>query len=211
METYYHCITPTGSFWSVYKLTEAVVVVIAVQSYPCSRCCAWARSQGSTGSCRSPRCFYRYRFHTAVCRTRQYLPETTRDSRSHARLASERLTPQKPPQTLTHAHGQVRRGLEAVVAQTAEAAQSVDAFAVTADVRDLLTLVTVWQNTRTTTRSHQTHSSLLENSLWFIINLITMWRKISDSKKLGQFRRNECTKKSVFHYRDHENQPEVDV
>lgn len=46
-----------------------------------------------------------------------------------------------------HAHGLVRRRLEAVVTQTAIAALSIDTLTVTANVRDLLTLVTIQTST----------------------------------------------------------------
>lgn len=45
-------------------------------SHPCNRYCVWARSRGSRGSCRIPLCFYRYRYHTAVCHTHQCLKYT---------------------------------------------------------------------------------------------------------------------------------------
>lgn len=134
-----HCrVTPTG----LTSCSGPSVTVWLCRTHPCSRCCAWARSRGSTDSCRSPRCSYRCRFHTAAGRTRQYLPDTM-TSRDETHLRPLHAW-ERRGRSLTHTHGLVRRGLEAVVAQTAEAALSVDTFTVTADVRDLLTLVTVW-------------------------------------------------------------------
>lgn len=47
------------------------------KTYLGSRCCGWARSQGSTDSCRTRQCSYKSRFHMGASHTHQHLPRRT--------------------------------------------------------------------------------------------------------------------------------------